>query len=180
MPVQYKCVCPSIYLQDYCKAEADMFLFEVQQSVIPCRNTSTRALKGVVLVGQISWYPGVILLSLAVQFQALPFHGCDTSEWGSSDLTSNALRHPKSFWSETNCPGAHEIRRMWAKKQESIAGRGRPDFWLKWKKKKSEIPSRLKQSSSIATENIIPWSNFFRSLLWYTDNSEKTYLSFDI
>lgn len=135
MPVQYKCVCPSIYLQDYCKAEADMFLFEVQQSVIPCRNTSTRALKGVVLVGQISWYLGVILLSLAVQFQALPFRGCDTSEWGSSDLTSNALRHPKSFWSETNCPGAHEIRRMWAKKQESIAGRGRPDFWLKWKKK---------------------------------------------
>lgn len=36
MQMQCKCVCSGIHLQDYCKAEAGMFLFEVQQSVTPC------------------------------------------------------------------------------------------------------------------------------------------------
>lgn len=93
MPVQYKCVCSSIYLQDYCKAEAACFFLKYS------RNTSsTTPLKGVVLMRQISWYPVLsLLLSLAVLFLALPFAGSDASEC--SAPTSNARRHPKSFWS---------------------------------------------------------------------------------
>lgn len=102
-----------------------------------------------------SWhFPLLALMLLSVQLQHL-MHEDIQKVFG------------LGYGTETNCPRAHEISKTWVKKQECIAGTGRTRFWLKWKKWTWRIQVRLKQSSNIATENLIPWSNLCQLQLWY-------------